>query len=90
MEAKEEVIITRLTVGAFPLIAFSTPVVPIIAGSRRSFLVSVMLKWKGWNESVQVVSSQPLEAQELWRFGSVLDSNTSWSFRNADKSNCER
>jgi hypothetical protein len=64
MEAKEEVITTRFTVGAFFLMAFSIPVVPIIAGSRRSFLVSVTLKWKGWNTSVRALSSRPLETQE--------------------------
>jgi len=47
MDAKEEVITTRVTVGAYLLIAWSTPVVPWIAGSRRSFLVSVILKWNG-------------------------------------------
>jgi hypothetical protein len=41
IEAKEEVITTRVTVGAFFLIALRIPVVPITAGSRRSFLVSV-------------------------------------------------
>lgn len=44
MEANEEVITTRFTVGAFFLIALRIPIVPIIAGSRRSFFVSVMLK----------------------------------------------
>lgn len=42
IEAKEEVMTTRLTVGAFFLMAFKMPVVPMMAGSRRSFLVSVM------------------------------------------------
>lgn len=42
IEAKEEVMTTRLTVGAFFLIALSMPVVPMMAGSRRSFLVSVI------------------------------------------------
>ena len=38
---------TRLTEGALFLMALRIPVVPIIAGSRRSFFVSVTLKWKG-------------------------------------------
>jgi hypothetical protein len=47
MAAKEEVMTTRFTVGALFLIAFKIPVVPFTAGSRRSFFVSVVLKWKG-------------------------------------------
>lgn len=38
---------TRLTVGALFLMARRMPVVPIMAGSRRSLLMSVTLKWKG-------------------------------------------
>ena len=38
---------TRFTLGALFLTAFSNPVVPMIAGSSRSFLVSVTLKWNG-------------------------------------------
>lgn len=45
MEAKDEVITTLLTVGALFSMAFRTPVVPMMAGSRRSFLLSVTLKW---------------------------------------------
>jgi hypothetical protein len=44
--AKDDVITTCFTVGAFFLIALRTPVVPLIAGSKRSFFVSVTLKWK--------------------------------------------
>jgi hypothetical protein len=39
IEAKEEVITTRLTLGADFLIDFRMPVVPIMAGSRSSFEV---------------------------------------------------
>lgn len=46
MEGRE-LLTTFFTVGPFFLIAFSTPVVPMMAGSSRSFLVSVTLKWKG-------------------------------------------
>ena len=45
MDAKEEVTTMCFTEGAFFLIAFRIPVVPLMAGSRRSFFVSVMLKW---------------------------------------------
>ena len=38
---------TRVTAGADFLIAWRIPVVPIMAGSKRSFFVSVILKWKG-------------------------------------------
>ena len=38
---------TRLTLGAEALMALRMPVVPWIAGSRRSFLTSLILKWKG-------------------------------------------
>jgi len=38
---------TRLTVGAWDLMDFSMPVVPMTAGSNRSFFGSVTLKWKG-------------------------------------------
>ena len=47
MAAKEEVMTTLFTVGALALIALRMPVVPLMAGSRRSFFVSWMLKWKG-------------------------------------------
>ena len=47
MLAKEEVITTRVTLGAFFLMAERTPFVPFMAGARRAFLVSVTLKWKG-------------------------------------------
>ena len=43
--AKDDVITTCFTEGAFFLMALRTPVVPIMAGSRRSFFVSVILKW---------------------------------------------
>jgi hypothetical protein len=39
IEAKEEVITTRFTLGADFLIDFKMPVVPIMAGSRSSFEV---------------------------------------------------
>jgi hypothetical protein len=51
MAAKEEVITTRFTEGAFFLMAFRIPVVPIMAGSNRSFLTSVTLKWNYKYES---------------------------------------
>lgn len=38
---------TRLTVGAFWVMALSIPVVPMMAGSRRSFFISVTLRWYG-------------------------------------------
>ena len=41
MAAKEEVITTRVTVGALALMALRMPRVPFMAGSRRSFWVSV-------------------------------------------------
>lgn len=44
MEAKDEVMTTLLTEGAFFLMAFKIPVVPITAGSMRSFWVSVTLR----------------------------------------------
>jgi hypothetical protein len=47
MAAKEEVRITRLTVGAWFLMACRIPAVPLMVGSRRSFFVSMTLKWKG-------------------------------------------
>ena len=47
MAAKEDVIATRLTEGALALIALRIPVVPMMAGSSKSFFGSVMLKWKG-------------------------------------------
>ena len=47
MEAKEEVTTTLFTLGALFLIDLRMPVVPITAGSRRSFWISVALKWKG-------------------------------------------
>ncbi len=40
MLANEEVMTTRFTVGANFLMAWRIPVVPMIAGSRRSFWVS--------------------------------------------------
>ena len=47
MAAKEEVMTTLVTAGALALMAVRMPVVPRMAGSRRSFFVSWMLKWKG-------------------------------------------
>ena len=47
MDANDDVTATRLTLGAFSLIAFRIPVVPMIAGSSRSFLGLVTLKWNG-------------------------------------------
>jgi len=44
IDAKDEVMTTLFTEGAFFLIAFKIPVVPITAGSIRSFCVSVMLQ----------------------------------------------
>lgn len=38
---------TRLTVGAYLVMALSIPVVPMMAGSRRSFFISVTLRWYG-------------------------------------------
>ena len=43
IDAKDEVMTTLLTEGAFFLIAFKIPVVPMTAGSMRSFCVSVTL-----------------------------------------------
>jgi hypothetical protein len=43
IDAKDEVMTTLLTEGAFFLIAFKIPVVPMTAGSMRSFWVSVTL-----------------------------------------------
>lgn len=40
-------IATCLTEGALALMAFRIPVVPMMAGSSKSFFGSVMLKWKG-------------------------------------------
>ena len=45
MAAKDDVITTCFTLGAFFLIALRIPVVPMMAGSKRSFLISVTLKW---------------------------------------------
>ena len=36
-----------MTVGAFWVMALSIPVVPMMAGSRRSFFMSETLKWNG-------------------------------------------
>ena len=38
---------TRLTVGAYFFVDSRIPVVPMTAGSRSSFFVSVVLKWNG-------------------------------------------
>ena len=43
IDAKDEVMTTLFTEGAFFLMAFKMPVVPITAGSMRSFCVSVTL-----------------------------------------------
>ena len=43
IDAKDEVMTTLLTEGAFFLIAFKIPVVLMTAGSMRSFWVSVTL-----------------------------------------------
>jgi len=45
MAANEDVRTTRVTDGAFFLIAERRLRVPFMAGSRRSFLVFVTLKW---------------------------------------------
>ena len=59
IDAKEEVMTTRLTDGAFFLMAFKIPVVPTMAGSRRSFLVSVtLLKVRG--QQCLDLAAQPL------------------------------
>lgn len=42
--ADDEVTTTRLTVGAWALTDLRIPVVPLIAGSRKSFIGSWMLK----------------------------------------------
>jgi hypothetical protein len=42
-DAKDEVMTTLFTEGAFFLMAFKMPVVPITAGSMRSFCVSATL-----------------------------------------------
>lgn len=47
IDAKEEVITTRLTEGAERWIDLRMEVVPIMAGSKRSRFASVTLKWKG-------------------------------------------
>lgn len=47
IDANDDVIATRFTFGAFALMAFNIPVVPITAGSSKSFFGSVILKWKG-------------------------------------------
>lgn len=60
IDANEEVITTLFTVGAFFLIALRTPVVPMIAGSRRSFLTSVTLKWN----YIQLLSAKLIEEFE--------------------------
>lgn len=44
IDAKDEVMTTLFTEGAFFLMAFKMPVVPITAGSMRSFCVSVTLQ----------------------------------------------
>lgn len=54
--AKEDVITTRFTVGANRWIALRMDVVPFMAGSRRSFWMSVMLKWKG--DAVWITASK--------------------------------
>lgn len=43
-DMEPHVLTTRLTVGALFLTAFRMPVVPITAGSSKSFLTSVTLK----------------------------------------------
>lgn len=47
IEANEEVMTTLFTVGAWALMAFRIPVVPLIAGSKKSLTGSWTLKWKG-------------------------------------------
>ena len=47
MAAKEDVMTTRFTWGADLAIALRIPVVPLMAGSSRSFLLSFVLKWNG-------------------------------------------
>lgn len=48
--ADEEVMTTRLTLGAYALIDLRMPVVPLIAGSRKSFTGS--LTWKLYGDAV--------------------------------------
>lgn len=48
--ADEDVITTRLTLGAYALIDLRIPVVPLMAGSRKSFTGS--LTWKLYGEAV--------------------------------------
>jgi hypothetical protein len=45
--AKDEVRMTRFTVGANALMALRIPVVPLTAGSMKSLIGSSTLKWKG-------------------------------------------
>lgn len=50
--AKEEVMTTRLTVGALLLIAFRIPVVPIMAGLIRLGLRSPIQDYSTWVEQI--------------------------------------
>jgi hypothetical protein len=47
MAADEDVMTTRLTLGANALIDLRIPVVPLMAGSRHSFTGSFQVNWYG-------------------------------------------
>lgn len=75
IDAKDEVMTTRFTVGAFFLMALRIPVVPIIAGSKRSFLVSLTLKW---NSSVSAHLQMQKMSQRPRLLLTVLTGEAVW------------
>src|ERR1700712_5234175 len=71
MAAKDDVITTRLTVGALFLIDFKMPVVPIMAGSSRSCPLSVYIKAHCLKQSMGPVYLLDISDVEVERAGSM-------------------